>query len=155
MQITNPKPGSTKAVIYKSKDGKIPFSSAGNFAIPKGGNTELAWEFIKFMIREINFPDKIDCFSNVEHIQNYVVPYYSVIPINRENSRQFFMANYDAKVAEEVDAIASRLNTRTGSSTELMRNLKDIFISYYDNHLISAEECARQLQERAWIYLNE
>ena len=41
------------------------------------------------------------------------------------------------------------------NSVELMENLNDIFVSYYDNHLISAEECAKQLQERAWIYLSE
>lgn len=48
-----------------------------------------------------------------------------------------------------------QLNTRLSVSQELLGSLEDIFAAYYDNHLISAEECARQLQERGWIYLNE
>jgi len=152
---TTPLPGNTKAFLYKSENGKVPFSTASHLAIPKGGNVELAWEFIKFMIEEKEFPDKIDVFGSPEDIRNYVTPYGSAIPIHRENCRKLYTAALDKTVAEEVDKYNQMLNTRSGNSTELMENLKDIFISYYDNHLISAEECARQLQERAWIYLNE
>ena len=141
--------------MYKGRDGRAPFATGSSLAIPKGSDTELAWEFIKFMIREADFPEELDIQSDPDDIQNYSIPYGSGIPINRENCRKLDTAAFDAAVAEEIDGHAQAFNTRTGNSSELMGNLRDIFISYYDNHLISAEECARQLQERATIYLKE
>ena len=38
---------------------------------------------------------------------------------------------------------------------ELGASLFEIYLDYYQHDLITAEECAKRLQERAWIYFNE
>lgn len=146
--------GSTGAIFYKGRDGDIPFTAASLLAIPKGANKELAWEFLKFVVEEKEFPDNLD-ISNPNINLQYFGPYGYAVPINRQNYQKLYGAAFASSLAENFDAYQQTLNRRVGNSTELMNNLQDILISYYDNHLISAEECAKQLQERAWIYLNE
>ncbi|NBK79803.1 extracellular solute-binding protein [bacterium D16-76] len=146
--------GSTGAIFYKGRDGDIPFTAASLLAIPKGADKELAWEFLKFVIEEKEFPEDLDIY-NPNIMLQYFGPYNYAVPINRNNYQKLYGAAFSPNLAEKFDAYQQTLNRRVGNSTELMENLQDILISYYDNHIISAEECAKQLQERAWIYLNE
>lgn len=146
--------GSTGAIFYQGREGNIPFSAASLLALPKGGNKELAWEFLKFVIEEKEFPEEIDIY-NPPQLVEYFIPYSQAVPINRKNYLKLYSAAFSPALAEKFDKYQQTLNMRCGNSVDLMENLMDILISYYDNHLISAEECAKQLQERAWIYLNE
>ena len=82
-------------------------------------------------------------------------PYNQSLPINRNNFRNLSAALFREPFAKLAEPYMEQLNTRLSVSQELLGSLEDIFAAYYDNHLISAEECARQLQERGWIYLNE
>lgn len=146
--------GSTGALFYKDQDGNVPFTTSHVLAIPKGENVELAWEFLKFAIAEKEFPEKIDIYDPVAYVE-YFPPYTFAVPINRKNYQKLYTAAFSPALVEKFDAYQQTLNIWGGNSVELMENLNDIFVSYYDNHLISAEECAKQLQERAWIYLSE
>lgn len=146
--------GSTGALFYKDRDGNIPFTASTLLAIPKGENAELAWEFLKFAIAEKDFPEKIDIYDPVAYNESFL-PYSQGVPINRKNYQKLYSAAFSPALMEKFDAYQQTLNIWGASSYELMANLMDILISYYDNHLISAEECAKQLQERAWIYMNE
>lgn len=146
--------GSTGALFYKDSSGHIPFTAVNLLAIPKGKNTELAWEFLKFAIGEKDFPDKIDMYDAVAY-NEYFLPYSQSVPINRKNYQKLYTAAFSPGLMEKFDAYQQTLNIRAGNSVELMDNLMDILITYYDSHLISAEECAKQMQERAWIFMNE
>lgn len=146
--------GSTGALFYKDSDGHIPFTAVNLLAIPKGKKTQLAWEFIKFLIEEKEFPEKIDIYDPAS-INEYFLPYGQAVPINRKNYQKLYTAAFSQGLVEKFDEYQQTLNIRLGNSSELMDNLMDILISYYDSHLISAEECAKQMQERAWIFMNE
>lgn len=149
--------GCSEPVFYKGVNGDAPFTTATMLAIPKGPNAELAWEFLKFMIEEKEFPEEIDMYNSSD-LQDYLMPYGHAMPVNKNNCKKLITSIYGSdSLAEKFCTYNETLNARasSSSSSEIMENLKDIFISYYDNHLISAEECAKQLQERAWIYLNE
>ena len=107
------------------------------------------------MIEEKEFPEEIDMYNSSD-LQDYLMPYGHAMPVNKNNCKKLITSIYGSdSLAEKFCTYNETLNARASSSSEIMENLKDIFISYYDNHLISAEECAKQLQERAWIYLNE
>ncbi|WP_305117205.1 ABC transporter substrate-binding protein [Acutalibacter muris] len=147
--------GSSRGLLYKDSQGNIPFSTdMALLAIPKGPNAQLAWEFLKFIIEEKEFPDSVWKDSVSENYE-YVHPYNQSLPINRNNFRNLSAALFREPFAKLAEPYMEQLNTRLSVSQELLGSLEDIFAAYYDNHLISAEECARQLQERGWIYLNE
>ena len=56
---------------------------------------------------------------------------------------------------QQFDEYNKQMDTYLSLSTELNYALLDIKEAFYDNHLITAEECAQQMQERAGIYLKE
>lgn len=146
--------GQSTPLFYSDGEGDAPFSASRLWTIPKGGNTELAWEFMKFVVEEKEFSSSINPESVADYLK-YFNPYAASIPINRNNFLYLYGAAFDKRLANDADAYKPTLNMRTGISSELTANLMDILESYYNGHLISAEECARQMQDRAWIYLNE
>ena len=56
---------------------------------------------------------------------------------------------------QQLDEYNKRMDTYLSLSTELNYALLDIKEDFFDNNLITAEECAQQMQERAEIYLRE
>ena len=56
---------------------------------------------------------------------------------------------------QQYDNYNHKLNSLSFSDYTLQDQLGEIQAAYLDNHLITAEECTKQMQERAEIYLNE
>ena len=59
------------------------------------------------------------------------------------------------RLFEKFDGFVKKMNMFHFSDGQLGLALAESQTAYYDNHLITAEECARQMQERAEIYLKE
>ncbi len=147
--------GTTRGVLCEDGEGNVPFSTdMALLAIPKGENTRLAWEFLKFIIEEKEFPEDV-WQDSVSDNYEYVHPYNQSLPINRANFQSLGAALYGENFVEAAEPYMERLSSRLGVSRELQSSLMDILAGYWDHHLITAQDCARQLQERAWIYLNE
>ena len=60
-----------------------------------------------------------------------------------------------ARLIEQFDEYNKKMNSYLSVSSELSNTLLEVREAFHDNHLITAEECAKQMQERAEIYLNE
>ncbi len=147
--------GATGVQFYKGEGGKVLFSPRNLLAVTSGSqNKELAWAFLKFMVQDQDFPESVN-FSDTEEVQAYGVPYDMCLPVNRNNFLRLSTAAAGAAYTEKYDAYNQTLNTIMPGNAGLIRNMKDVLSAFYDSHLISAEECARQLQERATIYLKE
>lgn len=78
------------------------------------------------------------------------------MPINREN---YFRAargiGWGDRLIEQFDEYNKKMNSYLSVSSELSNTLLEVREAFHDNHLITAEECAKQMQERTEIYLNE
>ena len=147
--------GATGVQFYKGEGGKVLFSPRNLLAITSGSqNKELAWEFLKFMVQDRDFPDSVN-FSDTDEVQAYGVPYDMCLPVNRNNFMKLSTAAAGEFYTEKYDAYNQSLNTIMPGNAGLIRSMKDILAAFYDNHLISAEECGKQLQERADLYLKE
>lgn len=147
--------GATKVQFYKGEGGKVLFSPRNLLAITSGSqNKGLAWEFLKFMVQDRDFPAAVN-FSDTDEVQAYGVPYDMCLPVNRNNFLALSTAAAGKHYTEKYDAYNQTLNTIMPGNAGLIHSLKDILSAFYDNHLISAEECGRQMQERADLYLQE
>jgi len=120
--------------------------SAGSLAITSAcKNEEAAFAFIKFMLDNER---KLDS-------ENY---YHSdLATVNREIHQKLLNEFLeDKEEAEAIDEWCTQLTEVVffDRNIELQRKLNEI-CDQYMRGLLSAEECAKQMQERAWIYLNE
>ena len=59
------------------------------------------------------------------------------------------------RLFEKFDGFVKKMNMFLFSDGQLGLALGEIQSEFYDNNLITAEECAQQMQERAEIYLKE
>ena len=147
----------TEAVMCRSVSGLYPFEAVEGLAMPVyGENRELAWEFIKFMVEERDFPEVLNPHDpNGSGVEFGI--YLGGIPINRKNFRKLVLALHekDEKLADKFDAYHLLLNAVNPVSTELHLQLQDIRESYHTNHLITAEECGKQMEERTNLFLRE
>ena len=65
-----------------------------------------------------------------------------------------YFAQGDKEFISSMDAINRRLNKKSFFDVQLDMALSRI-LEEYNKDLISAEECARQMQDRAYIFFNE
>lgn len=111
-------------------------------------NQEAAAAFVRFLL---------DTDMKKEHSVTGGLHWF--FPVNHRVNREVLTHSFGAGHEDAIDAIDNwcgqvdtlMLNYR---NSELDRTLEEI-IDEYMNDLITAEECAQQLQDRAWIYLNE
>ena len=114
----------------------------------------MAWEFLKFMISQKDFPDQLHLYGDKD--RNYRELYGSNLPIHRGNLQALCDAYYqDETVFEAADQLMKQFTTLQFQEGELGASLFEIYLDYYLYDLIDAQECAQQLQDRAWIYFNE
>ncbi len=144
----------SKPIILLSSDGKNTFSGIGiNMAISSASEKkDLAWEFLKFLIgeKQYEFQEK----QSPSYFENF--PYYYAMPINRKNFMKLadYYAHGDKGFISSMDAINRSLNKKSFYDVQLDMALSHI-LEDYNKDLISAEECARQMQDRAYIFFNE
>lgn len=149
-------------------NGKLVVSGASYAITSSSKNPDLAWEFIKYCIIEGDEAPYMDIADkDVDYILRETPReingdrFAGAFPINKNNFRKYMIscfANNDLVFTEELynkylllAENASAVFLDTGDEF----GVNDILTLYYDNGLIDARECARQLQERAEIYLAE
>jgi len=116
-------------------------------------NQELAWEFIKFILSEKEFPEKP---AEGYNDPGYRYLYGDCIPFNRKNFENLFKAYYDdEELFQYLDQLYSQRDVVRFMDGRLNAAWEEAKRNYYQYELISAEECAKQMQERTWIYMNE
>ena len=156
----------TQPYALTSTDGNLGIVTPEAFAMPSSlKNKELAWEFIKY------------CLSTREEPTFYKLTgfhwIYAVgVPVNIENYRKAveyvsagnsfgtFMLGYpgsykgldpDATV-EDLEAMLS-VNTVYAGAYNV--DVQEYLDEYYVNDLTSAEKCAKKIQDRTYLWLNE
>ena len=150
-------PFASNAVFYETQSGQRNFLPASLLAIPENSkNKELVWEFIKFQIEEEEFDEEALRSNDPNVYVPIYMPYSFYVPINKNNFHKLATARlYEEKYAIYFDEINHSLNGMKTTDGELIHAIAEIQKSFYDDGLITAEECARQIQERAEIFLNE
>lgn len=141
-------------VPLKTESGKKPFQTGLPLGITSScQNPELAWEFLKFMLTDKPFPQKPEKgYTDIAYMQLY----NNEVPVNRKTFEHLFCAYYDDdELYQYLDDMYSQRDVVKFTDGHLLSAWMDILTSYWENGLISAEECAKQLQERTWIYMNE
>jgi ABC-type glycerol-3-phosphate transport system substrate-binding protein len=145
----------TKPILLVSSDSKYTYSVHGEgLAISKSSqNKELAWEFIKYIISEKEY-----VFDN-ENSENYYLnyPYPVFMPINKRNYEKLanFYSSGDKEIIDNINNINESLNAKSFYDPNLSVIIQEIQDDYFVNNLSTAEECAKQIQNRAELYLGE
>ena len=89
----------------------------------------------------------------------YSALHFHGIPINRVNFKnvcgKIYNEMFRERLFEKFDGFVKKMNMFHFSDDNLCVALGEIQSEFYDSHLITAEECAQQMQERAEIYLRE
>ncbi len=141
----------TPAIQLAASDGTIPFGAVvGPVGIPVASeNKELAWRFIRFFLSEME----------LEGQKPYEGDYFGPTPLNLRNALELAKGMFpdDEKAVETADAWASRVNAISllTNNELLLQDINKIFNEYFQNDLISAEECAKKIQDRAEMFLLE
>lgn len=164
--VQDPLPYLTRPYALISTDGKLGISGYEEFSIPESmKNKELAWEFIKYCLSTRNDPTFYE-------LTGFHWPYVDRgFPVNKANYRK--MVEYIAAgnvygmsigypgsysgidpeaLLEELDEILMKNPVNLNAYGVDVRDFLDEF---YDNGLITAEQCAQKIQGRAEIWLNE
>ena len=135
----------TPLMALETDEGDRVFSASSLAITSACENEEAAFAFIKFML---------DCERKLDK-ENY---YRSDLgPVNREIHQKLLKKFLkDEAEAEALDEWCAQLNEVVffDRNIELQDKLNEI-CEQYMRDLLSAEECAKQMQDIAFIYLNE
>ncbi len=149
----------SKAFPVSTQNGEIVPNIVMSFGMPKNAQSkELAWEFIKYYIAESETPEYFNESGELDGVK-----YLGFIPINKNNLHNHY--KYTAtkweiseKIVEEfilyVEDTLSMPMIKAFSFTELNSALQSLQADFY-NGLMTAEECAKAMQDRAEIYFAE
>lgn len=147
---------------YTSSDGRLGITSVDSFALPVScKNKDLAWEFMKYCIQPRESMD----FSGLGSRQRYT----SDIPLSKtnfQNSVAYIAENGLSGMAAPPQFDSLSLSGMTGTLERILSlplvntgaygiDVQEFLDEYYINGLTTPEQCAKKLQERAAIWLNE
>lgn len=121
--------------------------------ISNSKNKDLAWKFIRFCIEE----KSVDFLMNTDEDRDEWL--IGGMPINRNNALKMLEAAFGEGHEEAVQMIDRWNSERNeGSSllnTHVLLEAKSGILDEFYSERITAQECARQIQERVDIYLKE
>jgi ABC-type glycerol-3-phosphate transport system substrate-binding protein len=164
------------AVPYRNRNDDVIFETLqATYGISQScKNKELAWEFIKFCIGELEPPESLD--ENSEDYRNYMLWYQGNIPINKAN----FYHLYRYQVLVDLKKLEGGIKLKDGDTNEILTTalermneqnmqcnrlscdfdlytllIDDLANFYYGDGLSSAEETAAIIQDKVTAYLNE
>jgi ABC-type glycerol-3-phosphate transport system substrate-binding protein len=117
--------------------------------ISNSKNKDLAWKFIRFCIEE----------KPIEFLTNNDQWLISAIPINRKNALKMLETAFGEDSEEAVQMI-DRWNSERNEDSDFMNayvllEAKSGILDEFFGGRITAQECAKQIQERVDIYLKE
>lgn len=118
-------------------------------------NPELAWEFLKYCISEKQPSDYGTSEQDVWYKDIFVG-----IPINRHNTRHMVEYMYrgmsvNEEAYDKLLQMAERVDSMDFMSEDLMDVWTDLENDFFYNGILTAEEFARQMQERTELYFQE
>jgi len=139
-------------ILLTKPSGRAHAHAYQNYAISSScKNPELAWEFIKYCIIE---SDEAPFSINAGEMNGD--RWFSINPLNRNNFRKHMQACMKDSFTEETyQQYLTWAEMVTELDTEMNMEQLEILALYYDAGLITADECARRMQERADIYFME
>ncbi len=147
---------------YTSSDGRLGIVSCESFALPVNcKNKDLAWEFMKYCVRPRESMD----FSGLGSRQRYT----SDIPLSKtnfQNSVEYIAENGVSLMVAPPQFDSLSLPDMTWTLEQILSlplvntgaygiDVQEFLDEYYVNGLTTPEQCAKKLQERAAIWLNE
>lgn len=168
--------GCTPPLLLMSEKETCTFVSGLQYMVSAScKNPELAWEFLKFAIGHVENPGY---YTVLEGGTDFTTGY---LPVERANFRAFsklyaqvdqasrsnpdgWMIGFDPATAscplddtflDQAEKAAEKFNVRAAMPYALGTVLQPILNQYYDTDSLSAEECARQMQEKAELFLAE
>ncbi len=145
----------TKPYQFSSSDGKNTFAINDlGLAISKSSkNKALAWEFIKFVSSE----QKYEFDDENSELFYRKLPGTSFMPINRHNYEQLadHFSEGELWQVEYIDNINRNLDAKSFYDPNIDSIIKDLLQDYFDRNLMSANDCATQIQDVISRYLDE
>ena len=165
--VQDPLPYLTQPYPLTSSDGKLGISSYEDFAMPESlQNKDLAWEFIKYCLSAREDPTFYE-------LTGFRWPYVAQgFPLNRENYRKMveyiaagnaygsaiigYPGNYKGIDPESLLAKLDEMLTCDPVNVNAYNvDVQEYLDEYYVNGLITAEECAKKIQDRTYMWLME
>ncbi|MDO4355861.1 MAG: ABC transporter substrate-binding protein [Clostridia bacterium] len=143
-------------LVLQTNNGDVRARENTAYMVPKScSNPELAWEFIKFCISPIDE-------KNGESVSTVDKTGFGIgFPLSKKNLA-LYAQKYRTFGSADFDASLAKLEERIGEICIFDLYIQgvealsyQILSQYYDYNLITAEECAKQMDERAYLYLNE
>ncbi|MDO4356844.1 MAG: hypothetical protein Q4E13_10075, partial [Clostridia bacterium] len=144
-------------LFFESISGDASAAGSRLFMVPTNcSNPELAWEFIKFSIAPLD-----EANGETASTAYYKVGEGNRFPISRANLAAF--AEYGQTFGNaDFDACLTKLEARIEEIHETFNytfNASDVIFplheQFFDYGTITAEECAKQMDDRLYLYLNE
>lgn len=131
----------TAAISYKGIHGERYTMSYFPCSISSfSKNKELAWEFMKFLVGDHDF-------SWTD---------YTAISVHKEKAKRILEeSGTDEKVIERLFQDIEQISQVPFFDAELSISMAPVFEDYYQNQIISAGECAKQLADKVYLYKNE
>lgn len=143
--------------------------SGNTFAITENSkNKELAWEFLKFAISFQNMDEQGNaiCTAGLYQEGKPVTKneYYDDRYNRRFSLKRAFLQDalqaalaksYDEDFYGRIAKMFDKSDTLAESDPLFYDALIPIYTDYFDHDLLTAQQCAKQLQEKADIYLQE
>ena len=145
--------------------------------VPKScTDPELAWDFLKFCVSPVEVP----AYGTAYHPEGSVDLVWGSLPMSRENMERYsqlygkieriyresgtlpagfdpasFGDPFPQEFLEKFDQAVSSLNFAVNDIAPMESIYNPILKTYYGTDTLSAQECARQIQDRVEIWLNE
>ena len=105
---------------------------------------------------EKEFPQQLNRYGTYD--RGYRALYTGDLPICRKNLESLchaFYGDMGEAVFQKANQVMESLTVQEFQESALFVEFFDIYRDYFEYDLIDAQECAQQLQDRAWIYFNE
>ena len=144
-------------LILESVKGNIVCNPGFTVSVPKScTQPELAWEFIKSCIAAPETPGLYSPTGSYEGVDVSG----GKLPVNRDNlvtyAKLYGTFNQeDSPLLEKLADVLGQISTSGKGTGPLEQLVTPTMMEFYENKTISAEECAKQMQEKAELYLNE
>ena len=163
--------------VLSSTSGDTAFFADLTMVVPKScTDPELAWDFLKFCVSPVEVP----AYATAYHPEGSVDLVWGSLPMSRENMERYsqlygkieriyresstlpagfdpasFDDPFSQEFLEKFDQAVSSLNFAVNDIAPMESIYNSILKTYYGTNTLSAQECARQIQDRVEIWLNE